>query len=167
MILGMSEETENKSVADSVNDGPDAGAAEKAEKSRKEDRKTVQSDAVEAVETPAVAVEPAATVTTAPAPSAHVVTPGASTDTVYLSRCVYKNMHARKSLTVHHLQRRLAELGFRDAYSDKDGWYGDLTMKAVKEYQESKGMNPTGLADADTFAAVFAGDRAVTVNFVD
>ena len=96
-----------------------------------------------------------------------VVTPGADADTVYLSRCVFKNQFARKSLTVHHLQRRLYELGYRDAYSDKDGWYGDLTAKSVKEFQEAKGLEATGVVDAATFEAVFAGDRAVVVNTVD
>lgn len=92
-----------------------------------------------------------------------VVTPGASTDSVYLSRCVFKNMYARKSLTIHHLQRRLYELGFKDAYSDKDGWYGDLTAKSVLEFQEVNGLEPTGTMDAETFEAIFAGDANVTV----
>jgi len=99
--------------------------------------------------------------------NAVVVTPNVAADTVYLSSCVYKNMFARKSLTVHHVQRRLNDLGFRDAYSDKDGWYGELTAKAVREFQEINGHEPTGLMDAATFEDIFSGDPHVVVNLVD
>jgi hypothetical protein len=115
---------------------------------------------------PAVAVESNSSVSDSPR-SAHVVTPNAMTDTVYLSKCIFKNKYARKSLTVHHLQRRLYELGFKDAYSDKDGWYGDLTAKSVMEYQEVNGFEPTGIVDAATFEDIFTGDAAVTVNVTD
>lgn len=50
----------------------------------------------------------------------HVVS-GDDVDLVRLSMCVYKNKHARKSLSVHHLQRRLTELGHPSAASDNDG----------------------------------------------
>jgi peptidoglycan hydrolase-like protein with peptidoglycan-binding domain len=93
----------------------------------------------------------------------YAVVGGGETDEVLLSRCVYKNRVTRKSLTVHHLQRRLVELGFADAGTDKDGWYADHTLRAVKAFQEKNGLPATGVVDADMFRAVFKGDPNVTV----
>lgn len=72
-------------------------------------------------------------------------------------------MYARKSLTVHHLQRRLTELGYGEASSDKDGWYGDLTMEAVKAFQGDNRLEATGVMDADTLRRIFKGDPNVKV----
>jgi peptidoglycan hydrolase-like protein with peptidoglycan-binding domain len=101
--------------------------------------------------------------TTAPPAAANAVIGNAATDSVYLSKCVFKNMYAKKSLTVHHVQRRLNELGYHDAYTDKDGWYGDLTKHAVSELQADLGIEGDGTMDAETFAAIFDGDHNVTV----
>jgi len=98
----------------------------------------------------------------APQVATAVVGTGA-TDDVLLSRCIYKSRVTRKSLSVHHLQRRLFELGFPDAGSDKDGWYGDLTLKAVKEFQAASKLEATGVVDAVTLQAIFKGDPNVTV----
>jgi len=92
----------------------------------------------------------------------HVVGTG-DQDEVHLDKCVYKNMYARKSLTVHHLQRRLADLGYGEASSDKDGWYGDSTMEAVKAFQGDNRLEATGVMDADTFRRIFKGDPNVKV----
>ena len=88
---------------------------------------------------------------------------GNDADDVLLANCIYKNKFARKSLTVHHLQRRLNELGYKDAYSDKDGWFGDLTRLAVEKFQQDKGLSVTGDVDADTFTKIFEGDPHVNV----
>lgn len=101
----------------------------------------------------ATELEPAAT---------HVVGNG-DKDEVYLKQCVYKNAYARKSLTVHHLQRRLAELGYSDAAADRDGWYGDLTKESVKAFQGDNKLDGTGVMDATTFERIFAGDPNVKV----
>ena len=93
----------------------------------------------------------------------HVVS-GNTTDDVYLNLCVYKNKYARKSLTVHHVQRRLAELGYHDAGSDKDGWYGDLTMAAISAFQKDRSIAGDGCMNSATFTALFAGDPNVTVH---
>lgn len=90
-----------------------------------------------------------------------VVVSGDAVDTVYLAKCVYKNKFERKSLTVHHLQRRLVELGYREAGSDRDGYYGDLTKAAVLKYQEANGIAATGIMDVDTFVNIFNGDPNV------
>lgn len=95
------------------------------------------------------------------APSAAVS--GADKDEVRLSACVYRNMYARKSLSVHHLQRRLAVLGYHAADADKDGWYGDLTRDAVAAFQSDKKLEGAGHMNAATLEAIFAGDPYCTV----
>lgn len=92
----------------------------------------------------------------------HVVS-GKDKDDVFLKQAVYKNPRARKSLTVHHLQRRLAELGYGDAAADRDGWYGDLTKLAVEAWQKDNKVEPTGLMNAKTLEGIFAGDPNVRV----
>jgi hypothetical protein len=89
---------------------------------------------------------------------------GNAVDDVYLSSCVYKNEYQRKSLTVHHLQRRLAEVGYDAASGDKDGYYGDNTKLAVEQYQRSNQLEATGIVDERTFNMVFAGDPNVRTN---
>lgn len=138
----------------------------------------IENDAV-AVEIPAQP-EPAAVVeesTPEPAPVVEESKPkpatskknpanvasGKDRDDVVLANCTYKNKFAKKSLTVHHLQRRLNELGYKDAYSDKDGWFGDLTRLSVEAFQKDKGLPVTGDMDADTFKKIFEGDPHVNV----
>lgn len=98
------------------------------------------------------------------ASSRSAVVSGGEKDEVFLANCVYKNVYARKSLTVHHLQRRLVELGYKEAYADKDGWLGDLTKLAITNFQKDKGLNATGQVDADTFKKIFEGDSNVNIN---
>lgn len=87
------------------------------------------------------------------------------TDEVYLSKCVYENKFERKSLTIHHLQRRLEELGYKDVVGDRDGWLGELTMLSVNKFQEDKGLDVTDKSiDANTFTMIFSGDTNVNVN---
>jgi peptidoglycan hydrolase-like protein with peptidoglycan-binding domain len=76
---------------------------------------------------------------------------------------VYKNKYARKSLTVHHIQRRLVEWGHRDAGSDKDGWYGDITKSAVAAFQKARGLEGAGDMNAATLTALFDGDENVRI----
>ena len=100
----------------------------------------------------------------AKAASRSAVVSGGEKDDVFLANCVYKNVYSRKSLTVHHLQRRLTELGYAEANADKDGWLGDLTKAAIIKFQKDKGLNATGQVDADTFTKIFEGDSNVNVN---
>lgn len=97
-----------------------------------------------------------------PQPVRHVVTNN-DTDPVYLKQCIYENKFNKKSLTIHHVQRRLVELGYNDAVGDKDGWYGELTALAVKAFQKNKGLDSTGLMDEATFTKLFEGDTNVEV----
>lgn len=91
------------------------------------------------------------------------VVSGEVTDNVSLASCVVKNKFARKSLSVHHVQRRLEELGHKDAAADRDGWYGDLTMKAVKDYQAAEGLEASGVVDMATLISLFHDDPNVVV----
>ena len=49
---------------------------------------------------------------------------------------------------VRAIQKRLSDLGFMS--SSVDGIYGPLTQDAVAAFQEAKGLNATGTADAET-----------------
>lgn len=125
----------------------------------------VEVPAVE-VEEEVVALEEVATVvapaSTAPTSEFHVVG-GGSVDVVYVSKIVFKNVYQKKSLSVHHLQRRLVEWGFMDAFADKDGYFGDLTQKSVIEFQTKVGLEPTGIADFETLTRLFENDSNVIV----
>jgi len=126
----------------------------------------VEVEAIEPEPTPEPKPEPApkakAKVREEDTEATHVVGLG-DKDEVVLAQCVYKNMYARKSLTVHHLQRRLAELGYGDASADLDGWYGDLTKDSVRQYQGDNNLEATGVMDAETFKRIFKGDPNVMV----
>jgi peptidoglycan hydrolase-like protein with peptidoglycan-binding domain len=95
----------------------------------------------------------------------HVVT-GGETDPVYLSKAIYKSKTTRKSLTIHHLQRRLEELGYAEAGADIDGYYGDLTASAVANFKAQHNIDPNDgeSIDAETFALIFKGDDNVRVS---
>ena len=113
--------------------------------------------------TPEPMPEPTPEPVAAQQPKASQAVSGEDVDDVLLANCVYKNVYARKSLTVHHLQRRLIELGYKDADADKDGWLGDETVASIKKFQADKGMDVTGSVDADTFKKIFEGDVHVRV----
>lgn len=92
----------------------------------------------------------------------HVVS-GAFTDTVATSALV-RNPNSRKSLSVHHLQRRLAELGYPEAAADRDGYLGELTERSIHAWQDDHGYS--GNLTAEQVHAIFDNDANVTV-FVD
>ena len=125
-----------------------------------EEAQPVEEIIIEAeVEAPVVEAPAVIEVPVPSAPKAAVS--GADTDEVYLANCVYKNTAARKSLTVHHLQRRLVELGYNEAMTDKDGWLGDETKTAIEKFQKLEGLEPNGTVDEATFLAIFKGDMNV------
>lgn len=117
---------------------------------------------VEVVPEPVAIVEPTPAPVKPKAVRGNASVSGKGTDEVFLANCVYMNKAARKSLTVHHLQRCLTALGYHEANSDKDGWYGDLTKAAVEKYQKDKGLPVTGIVDEATFTGIFSGDSSVT-----
>lgn len=98
-----------------------------------------------------------------PKPATAAVVSGKEVDDVALSALVYKNNLSKKSLSVHHLQRRLNELGFTTAFLDKDGWLGDGTKIAIEDFRKSKGIVASGLIDAETLKVLFEGDAGVNL----
>lgn len=61
-----------------------------------------------------------------------------------------------ESNDVMKLQVRLYNLGYLN--DDRDGVYGSKTQTAVKLFQETVGLNATGIADSDTQAKLYADD---------
>lgn len=95
----------------------------------------------------------------------HAVVGAGDTDTVIYSKARTPRLgESRKSLTVLHVQRRLAEEGFSEAASAPGGRYDSLTASAVSRYQESTGGTPTGILTRAEFTALFKGDHNVTVS---
>ena len=82
-------------------------------------------------------------------------------DAVHASKIVPHNKAQKKSLSVHHLQRRLVEWGFTGAYLDKDGYCGDNTLTALSAFQTHVGLPVTGAPDFTTLERVFEGDTNV------
>lgn len=149
---------ENELVTDAVE--PEENRAIHGSTLKGEEPAAVEPEPVAAVEEP----KPKAKVVNNTV-ATHVVS-GKDKDDVFLKQAVFKNPRARKSLTIHHLQRRLAELGYGDAAADRDGWYGDLTKLAVEAWQKDNKVEPTGLMNVKTFEGIFAGDPNVRV-YVD
>jgi peptidoglycan hydrolase-like protein with peptidoglycan-binding domain len=135
----------------------------------------VEETAVEEVIVPSVAPAPKkkyadpqpvdldAVVASLPQPAGDHVVGNGVVDTVFVSRIVYKNLYARKSLSVHHLQRRLVELGYADAGRDKDGWFGDRTLNAVKQFQRGRKLPDNGEITLKLLSKIFDGDPNVEV----
>jgi peptidoglycan hydrolase-like protein with peptidoglycan-binding domain len=98
-----------------------------------------------------------------PKPATPFVVSGKEVDDVSLSALVYKNQLNKKSLSVHHLQRRLNELGYTTAFLDKDGWLGDGTKIAIEDFRKSKNLPDAGLIDAETLRVLFDGDIGVNL----
>ena len=107
------------------------------------------------------AAVPAAVASKAPK-SEYAVVSGGTKDEVRLSAIVFENKRAKKSLSVHHLQRRLREWGFDGGYTDRDGWYGVSTRDAIHEFQKAQGL-PVGDLTMDTLTALFENDNNVIV----
>lgn len=122
----------------------------------------------EVVEVEVAAEEPVATPETknqhsfAPA-SEYAVVGAGDVDEVSLSKVVYKNLVSKKSLSVHHIQRRLNERGYALAYLDKDGFYGDQTKEAMAQFQADNNIAGDGMPDMATLIALFENDSNVRV----
>jgi murein L,D-transpeptidase YcbB/YkuD len=99
---------------------------------------------------------------TPPPSDPHVLGDGA-TDSVVLSAIIYKNVYSHRSTSVYHVQRRLGEWGYPGGEMDEQGYYGDPTKSAVEDFQNDQGLEATGLMDAPTLEALFAGDENVTL----
>ncbi len=60
-----------------------------------------------------------------------------------------------KGETVLEIQTRLKELEYYD-YSNATGYYGPLTVEAVKRFQRSNGLVPDGSLEAESLALLFS-----------
>ena len=98
-----------------------------------------------------------------PKPAGEAVVGNGVVDTVKVSSIVYKNLYAKKSLSVHHLQRRLNELNYDEAYGDRDGWFGDSTKAALARFQADNRVGADGVPDLKTLRKLFAGDPNVEI----
>lgn len=161
MIFGMEDELETPKPKPAGKAKPKPAAVAKPVEVE------VTPEPVEVVEVVAEPVAEVIEVVTEPAapavpPTVFAVVSGSDRDDVALHNIVFENVHAKKSLSVHHLQRRLNEWGFVEAYLDRDGWYGERTRSAVHEFQAMKGL-PVGNLDLATLVAIFEGDTNVRV----
>jgi pyruvate/2-oxoglutarate dehydrogenase complex dihydrolipoamide acyltransferase (E2) component len=84
-----------------------------------------------------------------------------ATDPVHMKQIVYKNPRTRKSLSVVHVQRALAEQGFEFASVDNQGYYGDYVKQAVASFQESLDQEATGHLTWEQAVVLFEGDPNV------
>ena len=98
-----------------------------------------------------------------PKPATPFVVSGKEVDDVSLSALVYKNHLNKKSLSVHHLQRRLNELGYTTAFLDKDGWLGDGTKIAIEQFRKDRDLLGTDLINKATLEALFAEDKGIVI----
>lgn len=98
-----------------------------------------------------------------PEPAGAFVVGNGVVDEVSASKIIYKNQLARKSLSVHHLQRRLNELGYVEAYKDRDGYFGDKTRVAVAKFQEANNLHPNGEISKELLDLLFTNDPNVAV----
>lgn len=66
----------------------------------------------------------------------------------------------KKSLSVHHLQRRLVDVGYDTAAADVDGRFGPVTEDALGQWLEANGYTSLTLEAA---VELFDGDPNVNV----
>lgn len=76
--------------------------------------------------------------------------------TVVLSALVYQ-AGMRNSASVATVQDRLSEMGHGGVRGDKRGWLSDCTVDALRDFQQSAGLDVSGSADRETVEALFSG----------
>ncbi len=67
-----------------------------------------------------------------------------------------------KAATVAAVQRKLRELGYFTA--NLTGYYGPITERAVRQFQEDNGITPTGQIEPTTWSLLFAGGTISQTN---
>ena len=96
-------------------------------------------------------------------PAGPFVIGNAEVDAVKVSAIKFKNLAARRSISVYHTQRRLKELGYASAGSDREGFYAEGTLAAMKKFQEDSKIDGEGMPDLKTLEKLFDGDPNVKV----
>ncbi|NET44126.1 peptidoglycan-binding protein [Okeania sp. SIO2B3] len=67
-----------------------------------------------------------------------------------------------RAATVSAVQRKLRELGYFSA--NLTGFYGPITERAVRQFQQDKGIAATGQIEPTTWSLLFAGKRSNKIN---
>ena len=67
-----------------------------------------------------------------------------------------------KSLTAHHIQRRLAERGFGEVYRDRDGFWRDGTDDALFQFRTSRNL-PEDASMREILTSLFENDDNVKI----
>lgn len=96
-------------------------------------------------------------------PAGPFVIGNAEVDAVKVSAIKFKNLSARRSISVYHTQRRLKELGYASAGSDREGFYAEGTLAAMKKFQEDSKIDGEGMPDLKTLEKLFKDDPNVKV----
>ena len=96
-------------------------------------------------------------------PAGPFVIGNAEVDTVKVSAIKFRNLAARRSISVYHTQRRLKELGYASAGSDREGFYAEGTLAAMKKFQEDTKIDGEGMPDLKTLETLFKDDPYVKV----
>ena len=92
-----------------------------------------------------------------------VISANAEVDVVKVSAIKFKNLNARRSISVYHTQRRLKELGYAEAGADREGLYAEGTVVAMKKFQADSKLDGEGMPDLKTLEKLFDGDPNVKV----
>lgn len=59
---------------------------------------------------------------------------------------------------VKAMQQRLYDLGYITDKENVTGYFGEITQKAVKEFQKASGLTQSGTADSNTLTSLFKSD---------
>ena len=77
---------------------------------------------------------------------------------IFLNKLVYK-ANTRNSASVIAVKQRLVAHGFVEVMEERMGWIGDITVEAVKKFQEQRGLEVNGLFNHETTSALIEGTK--------
>ena len=77
---------------------------------------------------------------------------------IFLDKLVYK-ANTRNSASVIAVKQRLVAHGYIEVMEERMGWIGDITVEAVKKFQEQRGLEVNGLFNHETTSALIEGTK--------
>ena len=77
---------------------------------------------------------------------------------IFLDKLVYK-ANTRNSASVIAVKQRLVAHGFIEVMEERMGWIGDITVEAVKKFQEQRGLEVNGFFNHETTSALVEGTK--------
>ena len=77
---------------------------------------------------------------------------------IFLDKLVYK-ANTRNSASVIAVKQRLVAHGYIEVMEERMGWIGDITVEAVKKFQEQRGLEVNGLFNYETTSALVEGTK--------